>query len=417
MGGRTPAPHLSSAARMPQARPQMTDYLTLDDVDVAGRRVLVRADLNVPLDHGEVTDDFRLSAFLPTVARLRSAGAVTVLCSHLGRPKDREPEFRMDPVAARLAALGGFAVDKLDAVVGPEVEARVAQGRPGEVILLENTRFEAGETKNDPALSAALARLADLYVQDAFGSAHRAHASTVGVAELVKSVAGPLLVAEVESLGRLLHDPPRPFVVVMGGAKLSDKLAIIESLLPKTDVMLIGGGMCFTFLAAEGYEIGRSLVEEDMIKEVRRLLAGEGGDRIQLPLDIVVGEQFSEEAAAQIVAPDEIQETSFGLDIGPLSVERFASVVAEAASVFWNGPMGVFEWPQFRSGTEGVARAVAASPAFTAVGGGDSVAALRMLGLDQSVDHLSTGGGASLELLEGKPLPGVLVLKRWVNGA
>jgi phosphoglycerate kinase len=395
----------------------MADYLTLDDVDVAGRRVLVRADLNVPLDHAAVADDFRLLAFLPTVERLRAAGAVTVLCSHLGRPKNREAEFSMDPVAARLSALGDFAVRKLDAVVGPEVEAAIAAGRPGDVILLENTRFERGETKNDPALSAALARLGDLFVQDAFGSAHRAHSSTVGVAELVKSVAGPLLVAEVESLGRLLHDPPRPFVVVMGGAKLSDKLAIIHSLLPKTDVMLIGGGMCFTFLAAEGYEIGKSLVEEDMIKEVRKLLAGEGGDRVQLPLDIVVGERFAEDAVAKTVAADQIPESSVGLDIGPLSVERFAGVVAGAASVFWNGPMGVFEWSQFRSGTEGVAKAVAASAAFTAVGGGDSVAALRMLGLDRRVDHLSTGGGASLELLEGKPLPGVLVLKRWAHGA
>jgi phosphoglycerate kinase len=388
-------------------------YLTLDDVEVAGLRVLVRSDLNVPLDGGAVSDDFRIRAALPTITRLRDAGAVVTVCSHLGRPKGPDPKFTMDPVAARMAEIAGFPVRKLDAVAGPEVEAAVAGATAGDVLLLENTRFEPGETKNDPALSDGLARLADLFVQDAFGSVHRAHSSTVGVAERVRSVAGPLLAAEVESLGRFLGDPDHPYIVVLGGAKISDKLAVIKHLLPKTDTMLIGGGMCFTLLKAEGFEVGTSLVEGDMLEEVRAILAGPGGDRIQLPLDLVVADRFAADAAHEVVAVNRVEEGWMGLDIGPETIARFSEVVRGAGSVFWNGPMGVFEWEPFRAGTAAIAQAMAESSGFTAVGGGDSAAALRMLGMEDRVSHLSTGGGAGLELLEGRELPGVAVLERW----
>jgi phosphoglycerate kinase len=281
--------------------------------------------------------------------------------------------------------------------------------------LLENTRFLEGETSNDPGTARQLAGDASLFVQDAFGSVHRAHASTVGVAELVRSVAGPLLDSELQALGRFLGDPDRPYTVVLGGAKVSDKLGVIENLLPKVDRMLIGGGMCFTFLRAKGLEIGRSLVQEDMIDSVRRLLQGPQGQKIILPVDIAVGEEFSERAGRHIVDSSEIPANSFGLDIGPATISGFWELIDSSASVFWNGPMGVFEWEAFRTGTEMVARALAHCPGFTAVGGGDSAAALRLLGLEGSVSHLSTGGGAGLELLEGRILPGVAVLERWVG--
>ncbi len=395
----------------------MGRYLTLEDVDVAGKRVLVRADLNVPVSGGEVTDDFRIRASLPTIERLREAGAVVVVCSHLGRPKDREPEFRMDPIGGVLSNLGGFPVRKLDGLVGPAVEAAIRQAGSGDVVLLENTRFEPGETENDPVLAAALAGAVDIYVLDAFGSAHRAHASTVGVAEHVRSVAGPLLVAEVEALDRLLHDPPHPFTVVLGGAKVSDKLGVIRSLLPKVDMMLIGGGMCFTLLQAEGYEIGTSLFEEDRLDEVDEVLRSEYGDRLRLPEDLVVADRFAPDAGAREVAQNAIPENWMGLDIGPATAARFASVIRGSAAVFWNGPMGVFEWERFRAGTDTVARALAGHGGFTVVGGGDSVAALRLLGLEKEVSHLSTGGGAGLEMLEGKSLPGLVALERWAHGS
>lgn len=395
----------------------MARFLTLDDLDVSGRRVLVRSDLNVPLDGGEVADDFRIRASLPTIQRLRDSGAIVVVCSHLGRPKGNDPALRMDPVGVRLGELGGFPVAKLDAVVGPDVEKAVGKGRPGDVFLLENTRFEPGETKNDPALADALARLADLFVLDAFGTAHRAHASTVGVAERLRSAAGPLLVQEVEALTKLMEDPERPFTVVLGGAKVSDKLGVIRSLLPKTDMMLIGGGMCFTLLAAEGYEIGSSLFEEERLDEVRSVLRSEFGDRISLPEDVVVADRFAPDAAARTVDADEIPDDWMGLDIGPETIERFGAVIHGSGSVFWNGPMGVFEWERFRAGTEQVARALAGIDGFTVVGGGDSVAAMRLLGLENSVSHLSTGGGAGLEMLEGKTLPGVAALERWADGS
>ena len=390
-------------------------YLTLDDLEVAGRRVLIRSDLNVPLTEGQVDDDFRILAALEAIDRLRQARAKVAVCSHLGRPKDREPEFAMDAVAARLSELGGFPVRKLNQVVGPSVERVMTDALPGEVILLENTRFEPGETKNDPNLATDLARLADLFVQDAFGSVHRAHASTVGVAEKVRSAAGPLLDSEVKSLSRLLETPDRPYVVVLGGAKVSDKLGVIKNLLPKVDAMLIGGGMCFTLMAARGISVGKSLLEEDRIEEVSSLLDGPYGHRVMLPSDVVIGDHFAEDVEGSVVPVGEISAEAIGLDIGPETAASFAGVIEGARSVFWNGPMGVFEWPQFRHGTETVAKALAACRGFTAVGGGDSAAALRTLGMEASVSHVSTGGGAGLEMLEGKELPGIAVLGKWAT--
>jgi phosphoglycerate kinase len=390
--------------------------LGLDDLDVAGKRVLVRGDLNVPLDEGQVADDFRIRASVPTIQSLLDRGASPVIvCSHLGRPQGPDPELKMDPVAARLSELGGFAVHKSDAVVGADAVAAIADASEGDVVMLENTRFEAGETTNDAALADGLAALADVFMLDAFGSAHRAHASTVGVAERLPSAAGPLLEAEVEAMGRLLGEPPRPYIVVMGGAKVSGKLGTIRSLLPRVDAMLIGGGMCFTVLAAEGYEVGESMVEESMVSEVSDVLEGMGAGKIILPLDIVVGEEFAENTPHEVVPASDMPKGRVGLDIGPETIERFTGVIENAESLFWNGPMGVFEWEPFRAGTEAIAGAVAENEGFTVVGGGDSVAALRLLGLETEVSHLSTGGGAGLEMLEGKTLPGVAALEWWAD--
>ncbi|MGA9596909.1 MAG: phosphoglycerate kinase [Acidimicrobiia bacterium] len=391
----------------------MTNLPTLDALGVAGKTVLVRSDLNVPLDEGEVADDFRIAASLPTIEALLARGARVVVCSHLGRPKGIDDAFRMDPVGRRMAELGGFPVIKLDVVAGPEAEAAVADADAGTVTLLENTRFEPGETKNDPELADRLARLADVFVLDAFGSAHRAHASTVGVAERLRSAAGVLLAREVEALSALLGDPDRPYLVILGGAKISDKLAVMDHLLPRVDKMIVGGGMCFTLLRAQGYEVGNSLVEEAMIDVVGGLLAGENGAKILLPVDIVAAAGFAEDADHEVVAVGAIPAGAMGLDIGPASIERFRAVIDEAASVFWNGPMGVFEWEAFRTGTAGVAAALAETDGFTVVGGGDSVAAIRMLGREDQISHVSSGGGAGLEMLEGKVLPGIAALERW----
>ncbi|HEY7704698.1 MAG TPA: phosphoglycerate kinase [Acidimicrobiia bacterium] len=389
----------------------------MDQLDFAGKRVLVRADLNVPMELGRVSDDFRIRKALPAIELLSAGGAESVLvCSHLGRPKDREPELGLAPVSVRMAELLAGEVVQLPGVVGDEVEAAARDLAPGAIALLENTRFESGETKNDPLLADALARLADVFVEDAFGSVHRAHASTVGVAERLRSAAGPLLISEIEGLGRFLGDPDRPYVVVLGGAKVSDKLGVIKHLLPKVDSMLIGGAMCFTLLAAAGAEVGDSRLEPEMIDEVGKLLTGPDGDKLVLPSDIVAASAFEESAEAVVTAANSIPRGRIGLDIGPGTSARFAGVIKDAASLFWNGPMGVFEWERFRHGTEAVAEAVAGCAGWTAVGGGDSVAALRILGLEDSVSHLSTGGGAGLELLEGRDLPGVAVLERWVDG-
>ena len=378
----------------------MPEYLTLDDVEVGGLDVLVRSDLNVPIENGAITDDFRLRASLPTLERLVDAGAQVTVCSHLGRPDGPDPELSLRPVA-----------EAMDALTSKEVGFEEG----GQITVLENTRFEPGETKNDPQLAARLAEGLGLFVQDAFGSVHRAHASTVGVAELVKSAAGPLLDAELKALDRFLVDPEVPYVVVLGGAKVSDKLGVIKSLLPKVDAMLIGGGMCFTLLEAKGHEVGNSLVEKDMIDTVRELLQGPDSEKIILPADVIIAEEFSETAPGQQVYIKDIPPGWIGLDVGHDTNQLFASVIRTAETVFWNGPMGVFEWASFRAGTEAVARAVADTSAFTAVGGGDTVAALRSLGLEDSVSHVSTGGGAGLEYLEGKELPGVEVLERWAG--
>jgi phosphoglycerate kinase len=391
----------------------VTNLPTLDSLRVEGATVLVRSDLNVPLDDGEVADDFRIAASLPTIQALRSRGAKVVVCSHLGRPKGADETLRLDPVARRLADLGGFPVTKVNAVAGPEVEAAVAAADPDTVILLENTRFDEGEKKNSPDLADALARLADCFVLDAFGTAHRAHATTVGVAERLPSAAGLLLQKEVEALSALLGEPERPYVVILGGAKVSDKLAVMEHLLPRVDKMLVGGGMCFTLLRAQGHDVGNSLVEESMVEVVGSLLAGVYGDKILLPTDIVVATAFAEDADNEVVAANAIPSEMMGLDIGPNSISAFAAVVDDAASVFWNGPMGVFEWEAFRAGTAGVAAALADTDGFTVIGGGDSVAAIRLLGREDQISHVSSGGGAGLELLEGKELPGIKALERW----
>ena len=403
------------------ARPYETSYevsrfLTIDDLDVAGRTVLVRADLNVPVAGDSVTDDFRIRASVPTITDLRDAGAKVVVCSHLGRPVGRDAALRMDPVGRALEDIGRFPVTKLDEVVGPRVASAVA-GAVDEVILLENTRFEPGETSNDEGLARGLAANADLFVMDAFGSAHRSHASTVGAAGILPSAAGPLVVSEVAALGRLLEDPPRPYTVVMGGAKVSDKLGVIESLLPRVDLLLIGGGMCFTLLEAEGYEVGKSLVEHDMVDQVREVLESEYGSRVSLPDDIVVGRSFSADTEATTVSVKGISNDVVGLDIGRDTAERFAEAIRGSGSVFWNGPMGVFEWERFRQGTAAVVQAFVGFEGFSVVGGGDSVSAVRQFGVEDDVSHLSTGGGASLEYLEGEQLPGLVALERWSGGA
>ncbi len=390
----------------------MSRLPTLADIDVAGRRVLLRADLNVPLRDGAVADDFRIRSSLPTIHRLRDLGAQVVVCSHLGRPKGVDPEFTMAPVSVRLGELGGFPVEQISGVAGPEVVAQVAAVPQGTVAVLENTRFEEGEKANSPELSAALAALADVFVLDAFGSSHRAHASTVGVAELLPSVAGPLLEAEVNALQRLLVDPARPYVVVLGGAKVADKLGVMRHLLPKVDRMLIGGGMCFTLLAGQGHPVGDSLLDADRIGEVGELLE-EYGDRIVLPSDIVIADRFAADAVPVVVPAHAIPDGTIGLDIGPDTIATFGEIIESAGSLFWNGPMGVFEWEAFRAGTAGVAEAAARCPGFSVIGGGDSVAAIRMLGKDDEVAHVSTGGGAGLEMLEGATLPGLAGLERW----
>jgi len=395
----------------------VTGFLTIDDLDVAGATVLVRADLNVPLAGGVVSDDFRIRSSLPTIARLREEGARVVVCSHLGRPKGHDRSLSMAPVAERLGELGGFTVRVAADVAGPGAREAIASAGPGEVVLLENTRFEPGETKNDPALADALAGLADLFVLDAFGTAHRAHATTVGVAERIRSAAGPLLTAEVEAFHRLLHEPDRPYVVVLGGAKVSDKLGVMRALLPKVDVMLVGGAMCFTLLAAEGYDVADSRVEEEMLGEVGEVLEGEYGGRVSLPVDVVVAERFAEDAPHRITPATDIPEGTMGLDVGPETQDRFARIVAGCDTLFWNGPMGVFEWEAFAAGTRAMAEAVAACDGYTVAGGGDSVAALRSFGLEDAVSHLSTGGGAGLELLESGTLPGLEALERWTHGS
>jgi phosphoglycerate kinase len=383
---------------------------SVKDLDVGGERVLVRVDFNVPVKDGVVTDDTRIRRALPTIRHLLSEGARPVLISHLGRPKgEPDPKYAMDPVAARLGELLDEPVKKLDAAVGPEVEEALDDWDGRGVVLLENSRFYAGETENDPDFADQLASLADLYVDDAFGAAHRAHATTVGVGERLPAAAGLLLEEEIDYLDAVLENPERPFVAILGGAKVSDKLGVIESLLGTADSLLVGGAMCFTFFKALGYEIGNSLVEDDYLEEARRLM-GEADERLILPVDVVVADAMEDDVETETVPVDAIPAGQLGLDIGHDTVALFERHIADARTIFWNGPMGVFEIDAFARGTEGVAKAVADSGATSVVGGGDSVAAVNKLGLEDEMSHISTGGGASLEYVEGKELPGVAVL-------
>lgn len=384
---------------------------------VSGRRVLVRADLNVPLDKSThlITDDGRIRASLPTLQALRDAGARVIVAAHLGRPKGTpDPQFSLAPVASRLAELLMTPVPLAGDVAGDDARAKADALGNGDVLLLENVRFEAAETSKDDAergeLADRFAALADAYVDDAFGAVHRKHASVYDVAQRLPRHAGRLVAAELDVLRRLTSDPERPYVVVLGGSKVSDKLAVIEALLPKVDRLLVGGGMCFTFLAARGHGVGKSLLEADQVDTCRRLL-DEAGDRIVLPVDVVCAPEFSADAPTVTVTADAIPDDQMGLDVGPRTVELFARELDGALTVFWNGPMGVFELAPFQAGTRGVAEAVGHVEGLSVVGGGDSAAAVRQLGLDENAyGHISTGGGASLEYLEGRELPGLAVL-------
>lgn len=385
---------------------------TVRDIDVRGKRVLVRVDYNVPLSEGTITDDTRVRASLDTLEYLLAEGAAVILASHLGRPKGSPQDaLRLDPVARRLEELLGRPVSKVDDCIGEEVRSKAAALSPGDILLLENVRFHPEEEANDPGFAKELASLADVFVNDAFGAAHRAHASTEGVARFLPAVAGLLLARELEVLGSLLAEPKRPFLAILGGAKVSDKIGVIQRLLPQVDTLAIGGGMSYTFFKAQGYEIGRSLLDEERIPFAQSLLADEeSAGKILLPVDVVVADDFRPDAQRQVVSVQEIPSDWEGMDIGPQSRERLARVIAEAGTILWNGPMGVFEMPAFAEGTKAVAEAMAASGATTVIGGGDSAAAVTQFGLADKMTHISTGGGASLEFLEGKKLPGVEAL-------
>ena len=374
---------------------------TLEDLDVTGKRVLVRVDFNVPLEDGRITDDTRIRAALPTLEALRERGARLLLAAHLGRPKDREPELSLRPAAERLGELLGTEV-----LLAPDLD----DVPDGDVVMLENVRYEPGETKNDPDLARRYAALADAYVNDAFGAAHRAHASTEAVAHLLPSAAGLLLQREVETLTGILEDPRRPLLAIVGGAKVTDKIGVLERFADRADAILVGGAMCFPFFSAEGHEVGDSLCEAEGVEPARRVreLAG---DKLRLPSDLVLGRAFAADTERREVDGVDVPDGWMGLDVGERTAGAYAEAVAEAGTVFWNGPMGAFELEPFAAGTRAVAEAVAAAPGTTVVGGGDSAAALARFGLADRVTHLSTGGGASLELIEGRTLPGVEALR------
>jgi len=387
---------------------------TVRDIDVLGKRVLVRVDFNVPLDKktGEISDDNRIRAALPTIKHLIAHKARVILCSHLGRPKGVTPELSLKPVAQRLAKLLGLPVQTAEDCVGPKAEGAAAALKDGEVLLLENLRFHDEEEKNDPAFAKSLASLADVYVNDAFGTAHRAHASTVGVTRYLPSVAGFLMEKELEYLGKALADPKRPFTMIVGGAKVSDKITMLENIMPKVDALVIGGGMANTFLKAQGYDVGKSKVENEQLDFARGLIskAKERGVHLLLPTDAVVAERFEAESPNQTVPVDKVPKDWQMLDIGPETVKRFSEEIQKSHTVVWNGPVGVFEFPAFAKGTQSIAALLAKLDATTIIGGGDTAAAVEQQGLAGKMTHVSTGGGASLEFLEGKTLPGVAAL-------
>ena len=388
---------------------------TVKDIDVSGKKVLLRCDFNVPQDKatGAITDDKRIVAALPTIQYLLDQNAAVIACSHLGKPKEGpDPKLSLAPVAKRLSELLGKPVIMAADVVGPDGQAKAAALKPGEIMLLENTRFEKGETKNDPALAKAMASMADIYVSDAFGAVHRAHASTAGVADYLPAVSGFLIQKELEIIGGALKTPKRPLVAILGGSKVSSKIGVINNLLEIADTIIIGGGMAYTFSAAEGGKVGDSLLEADWEDYAREMIrkAADKGVRLLLPVDTVIADAFAPDAAHKVVKIGEIPDGWQGLDIGPDTVTLYCSAVKDAGTVIWNGPMGVFEFPAFAKGTEAVAEALSRTDAITIIGGGDSAAAVEQLGYADKMTHISTGGGASLEFLEGKELPGVACL-------
>ena len=386
---------------------------SVEDIDVSGKKVLVRCDFNVPLKDGAITSDKRIVAALPTIKYLLEHGAAVILCSHLGRPKGEfKPEFSLAPVAVRLGELLGKPVIMAKDVVGEDAKAKAAALKPGELLMLENVRFEAGETKNNPDLAKAFASLAEIYVNDAFGSAHRAHASTAGVADYLPAVCGFLIQKEITVMGKALSDPKRPFVAILGGAKVSDKIGVINNLLDKVDTLIVGGGMAYTFAKAQGYSIGDSLCEDDKVELAREMLekAKAKGVKLLLPVDNRVGDKFDANCSVKVVGSDNIPDGWMGMDIGPEPEKLFCEAIKGAGTVVWNGPMGVFEFDKFAGGTLAVAKAVADSGAVSIIGGGDSAAAVAKLGFGDKMTHISTGGGASLEFLEGLELPGIAAL-------
>jgi phosphoglycerate kinase len=389
----------------------MFDKKTIEDIDVTEKKVLVRVDFNVPIKDGKVGDDTRIQAALPTLHYLLDHQATLILCSHLGRPKGEvKQEFSLKPVADHLSLVLGQPVKFVTDCIGPIAEQAVEELSPGDILLLENTRFHTGEKKNDPAMAKQLADLADLYVNDAFGSAHRAHASTEGVAQYLPSVAGYLMEKEIIYLGKAIADPARPFIAILGGAKISDKIGVIRNLLDKTDQIMIGGGMANTFFKAHGYPVGDSLVEDDSL-DIARELIELADHRLRLPVDVVIGDKFEADSELLVMSMGPIPDGWRILDIGPETVKTFGKPISEARTIVWNGPMGVFEFPRFAEGTIGLAKAVARSNATSIIGGGDSVAAVKQAGLADKITHISTGGGASLEMLEGKVLPGMAALE------